>query len=64
MNRHFNHKRGEAHHAARLTESEVRRMRELKEDYDLCVRCIAILFDKPYPTTWEAINYQTWRHVK
>lgn len=62
--RHQNHKRGGNHHAAVLTAAEVSRMRALKEDYDLCVKCISKLFDVSYPTAWDAINYKTWKHVK
>lgn len=59
-----NPKRGDSHHAAVLTATEVSRMRALKEDYDLCVKCIAKLFDVKYTTAWDAINYETWKHVK
>ncbi len=63
MPRHNNQVRGEKHHAARLTESDVRRMRELHYDFDICVRCVAKLYEVKYATAWDAINFNTWRHV-
>ena len=63
MPRHFNQVRGERHHSARLNEAQVIYMRKMHYDKDICVRCVAKIFDIPYPTAWDAINYQTWRHV-
>lgn len=56
--------RGERHHRAKLTERDVVRMRELHEEYDICIRCVAKLYNVKYTTAWDAINYQTWRHVE
>lgn len=63
MGKVFNNVRGEQHHAARLTESDVRRMRELHYDFDICVRCVAKLYNTKYATAWDAINYNTWKHI-
>jgi len=62
--RSFNVRRGESHHSATLTESDVKQMRNLKEDYGLCVKCISKLYGISYPTAWDAINYKTWKHVR
>jgi len=63
MTRHTNQVRGEQHHCAKLTESEVRRMRELHYDYEICIRCVAKLYGVKYPTAWDAIKFNTWRQV-
>jgi len=63
MPRHTNQVRGERHHAARLTESDVRQMRRLHYDHELCIRCVSKIYDVSYPTAWDAISYNTWRHV-
>lgn len=56
---------GEAHHGSRLTEQQVRDLRQLVAD-GICV-CCAQKFLKltcSYSTAWDAANYTTWRHVK
>jgi len=64
MSKHTNQIRGEQHHSAKLTEESVRRMRQLHYDYDLCIRCVSKLYGVKYPTAWDAICYNTWRHVR
>lgn len=59
-----NVRRGEAHHSATLTERDVKQMRKLKKEYDLCIRCISKMYGVSYGTAWDAINYQTWKHVR
>ena len=56
-------RRGENHYAARLRADDVRQMRRLHYTDGLCVRCIAIIYSRPYPTVWDAINFETWKHV-
>lgn len=55
---------GERHHSARLNDVDVDTMRRLHEVDDLCIRCIAKIFQVSYSTAWDAIKYQTWRHVR
>jgi len=55
--------RGERHHSARLDATTVRTMRRMYYEDDLCVRCICKLFDVNYTTGWDAINFNTWKHV-
>jgi len=57
-------KRGEDHHCARLNAQDVDTMRSLHEVDDLCINCIAKIFNVKYATAWDAIRYQTWRHVR
>jgi len=56
-------RKGESHHAAKLTADKVRQMRQLSWEYGLCTKCIAKMFEVKYATAWEAINLHTWKHV-
>lgn len=62
--KHYNHRRGEQHHAAQLTEQSVRQMRFLHHTEGLCVRCISKIYGTRYATAWEAIHYRSWKHVQ
>ena len=64
MRNHRNRVRGEAHHASQLTEQSVAQMRRLHYEDDLCIRCISKLYDVRYPTAWDAIKFNTWKHVR
>jgi len=55
---------GENHHCAKLTTEKVKAMRALKEEKDLCIRCIAIMYGVAYGTAWDALTYVTWKHIK
>lgn len=57
-------RQGEDHHAATLTRKKVIEMREQHWSLGLCVKCVSILHGVKYPTAWDAINYETWKHVK
>lgn len=57
-------RQGIEHHNAKLNDEKVREMRRLHQDKGLCIKCIAIMHKVPYPTAWQAINYETWKHVK
>ena len=59
---HRNRVRGEFHHSAVLTERKVRWLRRMN-DRGLCVRCAAKLIGVSYTAAWDAVNYNTWRHV-
>ena len=63
MGKHVNARRGEGHHNARLNERDVRQMRNLHYNVGLCIKCISTLYEVRYATAWEAITYQTWKHV-
>lgn len=56
---------GESHHSAKLTESDVIKLREFHQR-GVCIRCVINLLELnvSYASAWEAVNYQTWRHVK
>jgi predicted DNA-binding protein YlxM (UPF0122 family) len=64
MARNFQSPKGEAHHAAKLTEGRVKASRKLYYENGLCIRCIAKLYNISYTTMWDAINYVTWKSVK
>lgn len=55
---------GESHHRAKLTEDDVIKLREFHQR-GICIRCVINLLelDVSYASAWEAVNYQTWRHV-
>ena len=63
MSAHRNRVRGEKHHNSQLTEQSVAQMRRLHYDEDLCIRCISKMYKVRYATAWDAINYNTWKHV-
>lgn len=64
MSGHRNRVRGEFHHAAQLTEKAVAQMRRLYYEDDLCIRCISKMYGVRYATAWDAICFNTWKHVK
>ena len=58
----MNYNTGERHYRAKLTEDDVRLMRELKGE--LPIRKIAEKFGVSHHTAHQAINYNTWKHVR
>ena len=64
MSGYYAARRGEQHHSAKLTAKKVRAMRRLHHNKKLCIRCIAACFDVKYTTAWDAISYNTWRHLR
>lgn len=56
---------GETHHGAKLTEQQVRDLRQMVAD-GICVCCAQkiLKLECSYSTAWDAANYTTWRHVK
>ncbi len=56
---------GESHHRAKLTEETVASLRALHQK-GVCIRCAVNLLEIPvsYGSAWDAINYQTWKHVR
>ena len=64
MSNHRNRVRGEFHHAAQLTAHKVAEMRRLHADPGVCIRCLSKLYGVRYATVWDAVNYNTWKHVQ
>ena len=58
------HVQGELHHAAQLTDAKVRAMRHLHYVKGLKVQCCGRLYGVSYCTAWDAIKYNTWKHVQ
>lgn len=55
--------RGEDKPNAKLTDDDVRLMRQLKIE-EIPIRVIAEKFEITYSTAWKAITYRSWKHVK
>ncbi len=55
MRRHWN---------AKLTVEQVVELRRLHYDLGLCKRCAAKVVGVPRQTAYDAIVFQTWRHVE
>lgn len=64
MSGYTRQRRGEAHHAAKLTEAKVRELRRMVEEKDICITCAAKLLDVGRNAAWDAARYVTWRHVR
>lgn len=62
--KNYNMPRGEKHHSATLTEAKVRAMRKLHEERGIGATCLGKLYGVSQNTAWDAINYNTWRHVR
>tara|TARA_R110000868_G_scaffold281860_2_gene542103 strand:+ start:1035 stop:1238 length:204 start_codon:yes stop_codon:yes gene_type:complete len=62
---YFRERRGENHHAVKMTGEQVRELRRLVHGVGLCVPCAGKLLEIPVHTStlWDAANYVTWRHV-
>lgn len=58
--------KGEKHHAAKLTEAQVRELRRLVEQVGVCVPCAGKVLGLRISrkTLWDAANYVTWIHVR
>lgn len=57
-------RQGEKHHKARLTERAVRGMRNLHYFSGYSIKMLARMYGVAYVTAWDAINYNTWKHVR
>lgn len=55
---------GEAHHAAKLTEANVRELRRLHYDVGVCIKCACLIVGCKKQTGYDAITFVTWRHVR
>jgi len=55
--------KGEAHHAARMTEAKVKEMRGKYERGEGTYLSLSIEYDLAYSTVGNIIRRRTWRHV-
>ena len=57
---------GEQHHAAKLTEAQVRELRRLVHDVGLCTRCAnkVVAPNVSAQSAYEAAHFYTWKHVQ
>ena len=58
-----NHRQGEKHYRAVLTEDKVREIRRLHDEVGMCTKCICLLHGINRGTCWDALSYVTWKHV-
>lgn len=54
---------GEAHHSAKLTDSQVREMRTLYAQGGVTLRALAARYGVSGPTIYRAVSRKDWRHV-
>jgi hypothetical protein len=56
--------RGEKHHLAKLTESDVRLIREVYASGGITQRSLAEKFGVALRAVQQVINYESWSHVR
>lgn len=56
--------RGDGHHKSKLTEADVRMIRDLHDNHGLSTRALASKFDVSQRAIFQVVSWISWRHVR
>lgn len=59
-----NYQRGEARYNTKLTEQQVRTIRQAFEDGVITLSGISVTWGISYASAWDIVNYRRWQHVR